>query len=67
MSNVLPVVDVFAGPSIPIPFCQTEVNAINLVAMASDSHEEVIGFDIAMDEALVMDVFDAGNHLVGQK
>ena len=34
--------------------------------MPPNAHEEVVGLDVAVDEVLVVDELDAGNHLVGQ-
>ena len=34
--------------------------------MSADAHEEVVGFDVSVDEVLVVHVLDATNHLVGQ-
>ena len=38
-------------------------NVFNLVAVSTDSHQEVVGFDITMNEILVMNVLNAANHL----
>ena len=34
--------------------------------MAAYAHEEVVGFDIAMNEVFRVDIFDSTNHLIGQ-
>lgn len=34
--------------------------------MATDAHQEVVGFDVAMDEVLAVQILEATNHLVDQ-
>lgn len=34
--------------------------------MTSDSHQKIVGFDIAVNEVLVVHIFDAANHLIGE-
>ena len=46
---------------------QTEIDNIDLVATLADTHEEVVRLDITVDEGLGVDVFDAGDELVGQQ
>lgn len=45
---------------------QSVIDEEQLVTMSSDPHEEVVRLDIPMDEVLVVDKFNATNHLVGQ-
>jgi hypothetical protein len=46
-------------------FCQTEIDEVDLVTLGVEAHEEVVGFDVSVDEVLRMHVFDASDHLVG--
>ena len=63
---VLSVRDVLPGPGVAVLFGQTKVDHEDLVAVAADAHEEVVGLDVTVDKVLVVDPFDAGDHLVGQ-
>ena len=33
--------------------------------MSANPHEEIIGFDVSVDEVLVMNEFNSANHLIG--
>lgn len=46
---------------------QTEIDNVDLVSTLSNAHEEVVGLDITVNEALGVDVLDAGDELVGQQ
>lgn len=43
---------------------ETKVDNIDLVATLADTHEEVIGLDVTVDEGLGVDVLDARDELV---
>lgn len=64
--QLLPVGNVLTGSIIPEFFGQSVINEEKFVAMSADSHEEVIWFYVSVDEVLVMDEFNAPNHLVSQ-
>ncbi len=34
--------------------------------MTTNAHEEVVGFDIAMNKVFRVDIFDSANHLISQ-
>ena len=34
--------------------------------MTTNTHEEIVGLDVSVDEVFRMDVFDAANHLVSK-
>lgn len=44
-----------------------KINRVEYVSLLVDSHQKVVWLDIAMEEALRMDVFDSGDGLVGDK
>jgi hypothetical protein len=46
---------------------QTKINDIDLVATLANAHEKVVWLDITVDEGLGVDVFDAGDELIGQQ
>lgn len=56
---VLPVGNVEMALRVTVLLGQSKVDHVHLVAALSDAHQEVIGFDIAVNEVLGMDVFDA--------
>ena len=53
-------------PVVPVLLGQSEVDHKQLVTMAPNPHEEVVWFDVPMDEVLVVHVLDPPDHLVGQ-
>ena len=53
---VLSVGNVLSSPVISVFLCQSEVDKEKLVTMTTDSHEEIIRLDVAMNEILVVDV-----------
>lgn len=64
---VLTIGDVEMGLGVTVFLGQTEIDDIDLIASLANTHQEVVGFDVTMDEGLGMDVFDPGNELIGQK
>ncbi len=64
---VLTVRDVKMSLGISIFLSQTEIDDIDLIATLADTHEEIIGLDVTMDERLGMDVLDARDKLVSQE
>ena len=64
---VLSVRDVEVGLGVPVLLGETEVDHVDLVAPLADTHEEVVGLDVAVDEALGVDVLDAADELVGEQ
>ena len=51
---------------VPVLLGQTEVDHKQLVTMAPNPHQEIVWFDVPMDEVLVVHVLDPPDHLVGQ-
>jgi hypothetical protein len=47
---VLLIRDVEVGLRVTVLLGQTEINDIDLVSTLANAHEEVVGFDITMDE-----------------
>ena len=64
---VLSVWDMEVGLGITVLLCKTKVNHIDLVSTLANAHEEVVRLDIAVDEGLGMDVFDAGDKLISEE
>lgn len=52
---------------VTVLLCQSEINHVDLVATLADAHQEVIWLDIAVDEGFGVDVFDAGDELIGEE
>lgn len=46
---------------------KTEINDIDLIPTLPNAHQEVVGFDIAVDEGFGMDVLNPGNELICKK
>lgn len=55
------------GAWVAVFFRQAKVNDIHLRATATNTHQEIIGLDIAVEKAAGMDILDATNELVGQE
>ena len=64
---ILTVWDVEVSLGVTVFLGQTKVNHVDLVAPLADTHEEVVGLDITMDEGLGVDVFNTGNELIGEQ
>ena len=64
---VLSVRDVEVGLGVPVLLGETKVDHVDLVAPLANTHEEVVGLDVAVDEALGVDVLDAADELVGEQ
>lgn len=64
---VLSVRDVEVSLRVAVLLGETEINHVDLVAALADAHEEIVGLDVAVDEALGVDVLDAGDELIGEE
>lgn len=64
---VLTVRDVEVSLRVAVLLGQTEIDHVDLVAALADAHEEIVRLDITVDEGLGVDVFDAGDELVGEE
>ena len=64
---VLTVRDVEVSLGVTVLFGQAKVDNVDLVSTLADTHEEVIGLNVTVDEGLGVDVLDAGDKLVGQE
>ena len=47
---ILPVGDVEVGLWVAVLFGETKVDDVDLVSAFADSHQKVVGLDVAMDE-----------------
>ena len=61
---VLAVWNVEVGLWVTIFLSKSKVDDINLVAPLANAHEEVVRFNITVNEGFRMDVFDPGDELV---
>lgn len=64
---VLTVWDVEMSLRVTVLLGQPKVNDIHLVSPLADPHQEVIWFDVAMDEGFRVDVLDSGDELIGEE
>ena len=46
---------------------QPEINHVDLIAPLANAHQEVVGLDVTVDEALGVDVLDTRDELVGKE
>ena len=56
---VLPVRNVEMGLWVTVLLGETKVDDVDLIATLSNTHEEIVGFDVTMNEVAGVDVFDA--------
>jgi hypothetical protein len=56
---VLAVRDVKVSLGITVLLCETEIDNVDLVSTFTDTHEEVVGFDISVNEVSRVNVFDS--------
>lgn len=64
---VLTVRDVEVRLGVSVLLGKTKVNNVDLVSTLANAHQEVVGLDISVDEALCVNVLDSGDELVGEK
>lgn len=64
---VLTVGNVEMGLGVAVFLGKTEIDDIDLIASLANTHQEVVGLDITMDERLGMNVFDPGYELISQE
>lgn len=64
---VLSVGNVEVRLGVTVLLGETKVDNIDLVATLADTHEEVVGLDVTVDEGLGVDVLDAGDELICQQ
>lgn len=64
---VLSVGDVEVRLGVTVLLGKTKVDNIDLVATLADTHEEVVGLDVTVDEGFGVDVLDARDELVRQQ
>jgi hypothetical protein len=64
---VLTVGDVEMSLWVTILLGQTEIDDIDLVATLTNTHEEVVGLDITVDEGLGVNVLNTGDELIGEE
>jgi len=64
---VLTVWDVEMSLWVTVLLSQTEINNIDLVTTLANAHEEIVWLDITVDEALGVNVLNAGDELIGKE
>jgi hypothetical protein len=58
---IFPVRDVKMGFRVPEFLRETEIDDVDLITTFADSHEEVVGLDVPVNEVSRMDVLDTGD------
>lgn len=58
---VLSVRDMQVSLGITVLLCETKVDDVDLVSSFSNSHQKVVGFDVAVNEVARVNVLDAGD------
>jgi len=68
-SQVLAVLegDVLLGLVVEVTFGQPEVDQLDRVPAGAVAHEEVVGFGVTVDEVVLVDGLQAGQHLLSQE
>lgn len=63
---VVTVGDMYTRAGVAVLLCETEVDDEELIAMATNAHEKIVRFYVAVNEVLHMHVLNAANHLIRQ-
>ena len=56
---VFPVRDMEMTLWVAVLLCQSKINDIDLVSTLANAHQKVVGLDIAVNEVLGVDIFNA--------
>lgn len=64
---VLSVRDMEVRLGVSVLLGQTEIDDVDLVASLSNTHEEVVWFDVSVDEVSRVNVLDSGDELIGEQ
>jgi hypothetical protein len=64
---VLPVRDVQVGLGVTVLLGEPKVDDIDLVAPLADTHEEVVGLDVPVEEVARVNVLGTRDELVGEE
>jgi len=55
---------VLSRPVVSVLLGQSEVDEEQLVTVTADSHEEVVWFNVPVDEVFIVDILDSADHLI---
>ena len=58
--------DVLPSSRVPVPLSQTKVNDVNMMLFLPNSNQEIVRFDVSVDEMTRVDVFNSRQHLVSK-
>jgi hypothetical protein len=58
---VLAIRDVQVRLGVSVLLGESKINDVDLVASLANAHQEIVGFNVSMDEIARMNVLDAGN------
>jgi len=64
---VLPVRNVQVGLRVAVFLGETKIDHVHLVTAFADTHQEVVGLDVSVDEVPRMNVLDSGDELIGKQ
>lgn len=64
---VFSVGNVEVGAWVTIFLGQSVIDDVHQIPLASQPHQKVVGFDVAVEEILGVNIFDARNQLVGKQ
>jgi hypothetical protein len=64
---VLPIRDVEMSLGVTVLLGKTEIDNVDLVATLANTHEEVVGLDITVNEGLGVNVLDARDELIREE
>jgi len=63
---VLLLGDVLLGLGVPLTFGQSEVHDVDRVLVLGESDQEIVGFDVPIDEVVCVHLLQPLQHLFGQ-
>lgn len=64
---VLPVRNVQVGLGVAVLLGETEINHVDLVTALADTHQEIVGLDVAVNKVARVDVFNTRDKLIGEE
>ena len=59
---VFSVRNMLVSLGITVSFCKSEINNVDLISFLSKSHQEVVGFDVTMNDSAVVRVSHGAAH-----
>ena len=63
---IIPIRNMLVRFSVPVALSEAEVYQMNQRGPLANPNQEIVGLYVSVDEVFRMNIFDAGEHLIGQ-